>query len=579
MGKIISIKFLLVLIILVASLLRLYKLSVNPPSLFGDELDLGYQAYSILKTGRDYQGNFMPIHFHSIAEWRTPLYLYSAVPTVAVFGISPLGVRLPAAIFGILSVLVIYFLANELVPKKFGKLNLPFGILPAVFLAISPWHIQYSRAGFEVTLLLFLLLLGVWLFLKSLKNGKWLWPSVICLTVTPLVYSTAKLFTPALMILLFILYRKEILTLAKKHLIFAAIGGLIIGIPIIYSTVFGGGTQRFNYISVFSDPTTIPEVGFARQNDARVRGEMGEGLTPNLIDRLIHNKFTFWGDTILKNYLRGYSTDFLFIKGDPDPRHSVGIGELYRIELIALILGFSLFFLGKENDKKVKILILFWLLAGVIPSAITRDGGNHATRLILILPPIIFLVSYGWFEMFRKVSGRNLFGLASIVCALYLLSISLYIHEYLVHYPWYSERWWHAGWTPAVKEIKAVDKDYDRVIISMSGEPAWIFFAANYEFDPATWQKEYPIGNDVEVPGFGSISHIQKFYFGSPDKDTQIYGLGRYIDSKTLYLANAKEVGANLIMEPNRVPEGLKLLKAVPFPSGEPAFYLFAGTR
>ena len=113
----------------------------------------------------------------------------------------------------------------------------------------------------------------------------------------------------------------------------------------------------------------------------------------------------------------------------------------------------------------------------------------------------------------------------------------------------------------------------------MSGEPAWIFFAANYEFDPATWQKEYPIGRDAEVPGFGSVSHIQKFYFGSPDKETQIYGLGRHIDSKTLYLANAKEVGANLIMEPNRVPEGLKLIKAVPFPSGEPAFYLFAGTR
>ena len=89
--KIFSQKFILVLIILFASFLRLYKLSVNPVSLFGDELDLGYQAYSILHTGRDYYGNFMPIHFHSLAEWRTPLYLYSAVPTVAVFGISLLG--------------------------------------------------------------------------------------------------------------------------------------------------------------------------------------------------------------------------------------------------------------------------------------------------------------------------------------------------------------------------------------------------------------------------------------------------------------------------------------------------------
>lgn len=113
----------------------------------------------------------------------------------------------------------------------------------------------------------------------------------------------------------------------------------------------------------------------------------------------------------------------------------------------------------------------------------------------------------------------------------------------------------------------------------MSGEPAWIFFAAYYEYPPALWQAQYPIGRDIDVPGFGKISHTGKFYFGSPDPKVQIYGLGQYIDSKTLYLANAKEMGANLIMEPDRAPKGLKLIKAIPFPSGEPAFYLFAGER
>src|SRR3990172_10493689 len=106
-------KFLLVGILLVASFLRLYKLSVNPVALFGDEFDVGYQAYSVLTTGRDYYGNFMPIHFHSLAEWRTPLYLYSAVPTVAIFGITPLGVRLPAAIFGILSVYIMFLFVRQ----------------------------------------------------------------------------------------------------------------------------------------------------------------------------------------------------------------------------------------------------------------------------------------------------------------------------------------------------------------------------------------------------------------------------------------------------------------------------------
>ena len=81
-------KILLITVLIITAFLRLWKISEVPVSLFGDELDVGYHAYSILKTGRDYSGNFMPIHFKSLAEWRTPLYLYSAVPTVALFGIS-----------------------------------------------------------------------------------------------------------------------------------------------------------------------------------------------------------------------------------------------------------------------------------------------------------------------------------------------------------------------------------------------------------------------------------------------------------------------------------------------------------
>ena len=89
---------LLLSILIFASFIRLWRINEVPVSLFGDELDVGYHAYSILKTGKDYSGNSWPLHFQSLAEWRTPLYLYSAVPTVAIFGISPLGVRLPAII-------------------------------------------------------------------------------------------------------------------------------------------------------------------------------------------------------------------------------------------------------------------------------------------------------------------------------------------------------------------------------------------------------------------------------------------------------------------------------------------------
>lgn len=556
MKKIFNLKFILIFILLIAAFLRLYKLSVNPPSLFGDELDLGYQAYSIIKTGRDYQGNFMPIHFHSLAEWRTPLYLYSAVPTVALFGITPLGVRLPAAIFGILGVFAMYLFVEKLAKNK------SLAILSAFLMAISPWSLQYSRAGFEVTEMLFLLILGLYLFLKSLSDSKWLWLSILFLVLTPWVYSTAKLFTPLLLIFIFIVWRKDILSMKRSSLIKSALVGLIVGLPIVLNTMLGGGTQRIGDISVLNDPNMEQVVG------------QGRALDNN---KYIYNKYTYWGEKIIKNYLQSFSSDFLFLKGDINLRQSIGMGELYLIEIIPLLFGVAFFFFEKGRDNKTKSLMTFWLLFGAVPSALTTGGGTHATRLILILPPIVFFISFGLVALYRLIAQKFKIFFVVGVLSLYGLCMFFYFHEYYVIYPVTSANWWHYGWGPAITEIKSIDSNYDRVIISMKGEPAWIFFAGYYQYDPALWQKEFPIGRDVEVAGFGKISHTGKFYFASPEDSVKIYGLGKYIDSKTLYLANASEDGENLILHPEKTPPGLKLIKAIPFPSGEPAFYLFSG--
>lgn len=548
-----------------ALLLRIYGITKVPPSLFGDELDLGYQAYSILKTGRDYSGNFMPLHFHSLAEWRTPLYLYAAVPTVGIFGISPLGVRLPAVIFGVLGVWGMYLLVSQISDNK------RLALLSSLVLAFNPWHIQYSRAGFEVTMFLAFLIFGMYFFFKGIKNnGSYLWASGLLLVLTPLIYSTAKLFTLLLFVFLFLSYRKSLLKLSKKNLVIGLGVTFVVGLLVSYATLFSGGSQRFNYISVFSDPTIEPEIGVDRLRDAMMRGETGTGLSPKLLDRIIHNKFTFVGERVVNNMITSLSFDFLFVNGDPNPRHMMDdMGMFIKVEIITLALGTLFFFLGgNKEDSKTKILILFWILVGIFPAAITRDGGNHATRLIVVLPALTFLISYG---LNKILSSGKLASLIYVVS--WLVFFGLYIHNYYIHYPYDSERWWHSGWVDAVQQVKKLDSGYDKVIITMADEPAWIFFAGGYEYDPAKWQQEFPIGNDVEVNGFGKISHTGKFYFGSP-KDG-IYSLSSVLDGKTLYLSSAKEIPWNLIQEQTRTPEGLNLLKSVAYPSGEPAFYIF----
>ncbi|MBX4205574.1 glycosyltransferase family 39 protein [Candidatus Microgenomates bacterium] len=564
-------KLILFIILVLASILRIIALDKVPVSMFGDELDVGYQAYSILKTGKDYYGNFMPIHFHSLAEWRTPLYLYSAVPTVAIFGLTEYGVRLPAALFGIFGIWALYLLVKELFKDE------KLALVAAAVLTFSPWHIQYSRAGFEVTQLLFFLILGLYFFFKGLKDGKFLWISAVCFSLTPWVYSTAKLFTPLLVLFLLILYRKELFKTKLKYIVFTFFAFLIVGGPITYSTFFGGGAQRYGYISVFSDPTTEPEVGTARGLDAKARGEVGTGLNPTLLDKAIHNKFTFWGGRVLNNYLQPFSSEFLFNSGDPNPRHTIhGMGVLYKVEFIALTLGLVLFFARKSIDTKNKLFIGFWIMASVIPAAITRDGGNHATRLILLLIPLTILISYGLLEGLNLIKNKKYktFALMSYV-TVFVVCFFFYQHNYWVHNPTYSERWWHAGYKEAIQSVKQIDSKYDKVLVSSAGEPPWIFFAAWYQYDHSSWQKNFPIGNDIELSGIGKVSHIDKFYFGFPDGG--LYDWGHTLDNKILFLATAKQVNVNLIMEPERTPEDLKLLKSIAYPSGEPAFYLFTG--
>src|SRR5258708_39046069 len=92
------------LILFVALALRTYKIDINPPGLTPDEASLGYNAYSILKTGRDEYGTILPVIFKSFGDYKPGLYVYLAVPAVATFGLNETAVRLPRVIAGVFTV-------------------------------------------------------------------------------------------------------------------------------------------------------------------------------------------------------------------------------------------------------------------------------------------------------------------------------------------------------------------------------------------------------------------------------------------------------------------------------------------
>src|SRR5690606_26852543 len=100
-------KLLFVIILIIAFVTRFYDLGVIPVGLSQDETSIGYNAYSILQTGHDEYVKSYPISFRAFGEFTLSGYIYLAVPSIAAFGPTALGVRLPSAIFVLLTVFVL----------------------------------------------------------------------------------------------------------------------------------------------------------------------------------------------------------------------------------------------------------------------------------------------------------------------------------------------------------------------------------------------------------------------------------------------------------------------------------------
>ncbi|MFA6450498.1 MAG: phospholipid carrier-dependent glycosyltransferase, partial [bacterium] len=164
---------------------RVARLDSAPPGFYIDEASFGYNAYSILTTGRDEFGTFLPLYTPSFGTGKNPVYLYATAASVAAFGLNETAVRLPAAVFGALTVLLTYLLGAALTKRR------SVGLLAALFLALSPWHIFFSRFAVETTSMVFFITLGVYLLVRGLERPGALAWGALALGVSLYTYAPA----------------------------------------------------------------------------------------------------------------------------------------------------------------------------------------------------------------------------------------------------------------------------------------------------------------------------------------------------------------------------------------------------
>lgn len=197
-------RLLLALIFIVAAALRLYALGRVPAGFFCDEASVGYNAYSILQTGRDEHGELLPLYFRAFGEYKNPVYIYAASASIAAFGLNEFATRLPAALFGLATIPVAFLLGRRLFDDHTG-------LLAAALLAIAPWHVHFSRIAFELIALPFFFGLGLWLCLEGFASKRRLHYVLggLCLAVSLYTYAVARLFVPVFLAGFALIFRRE----------------------------------------------------------------------------------------------------------------------------------------------------------------------------------------------------------------------------------------------------------------------------------------------------------------------------------------------------------------------------------
>lgn len=458
---------LLVLILLFAFFLRFYQIENNPPSLNWDEAAIGYNAYSILKTGKDEWGEFLPLHFKSYGEYKLPVQVYGSIPGIYIFGLNELGVRITPVIYGVATVALMYFLAIEL----WG--GMAIGIAAAFLLAISPWHIQLTRASFESSFSVFWIVMGIWFLAKGFKSSKWLIWSMIPFVISIYTYNTARVFTPLFLFVILIIYRKVFLKLKKTILISGFIFFICL-LPLIPFYFNSDGNARFKLVSITNEQGLVP----------RINERRGQSSLPEPLPRLIHNKVTYVSAYFIGNYLAHFTPQFLFLEGAGHKQHHVqDVGELYLFQMPLVLLGI---FLLLKKRYAYGGLIFSWLLLSFIPVAITGDSIPHALRTLVAAPVYQFISALGLIFLYQWIKNKlpKIILIISVIIFIFIVAIS--IQKYLVNfytiYPVsYSEDWQY-GYKQVISYVKSNQNKYDLIVITRHyGEPhMFLLFYLNY---------------------------------------------------------------------------------------------------
>lgn len=404
------------LTVLVVSL-RLYQLGEIPQGLTKDEAYYGYDAYSVLKTGRDIWGARYPLRFKSTGEYKLGL-TYLVIPAIKLFDLSELAVRAPSALFGLLTLPVLFM------TLRLFSLSTWLSLLMTVIFAFSPWSFGMSRLFYESNVGLFFIALGFYGLARLLSSSSRLWSALSPLSLAISAYFYGPyLYIGGLLLALYLLLSRR---LGRSWIIY-----LLILTPLLFQLSGGSGLKRL------SQEWALKMPGYAMQTDnARMNCYLSFGRSPVLAKLC----YPFWNKPVNQLYditltaLRTLSPEFLFFKGVNTYITPEDVGA-YPTPLIFLyffgFIAISRRLNARRTNRTPVIFLLLSLLLSILVVSLPGRLELYRDPVGLYLMFVFFALGASWFVKAVGVFSRPV-GL--LILAFYALFILFDQSRYLLTY-------------------------------------------------------------------------------------------------------------------------------------------------
>ncbi len=527
------------LALILALLIRLPFYSQIPRGLNRDEAALGYNAYSLLRSGHDEFGQNWPISITSFGDQKLPGYIYALMPLIAVFNLTAFTTRLPSFLSGLIIIGGLgywSFLATVGTQLKL-KARLTLSWLVMILVAISPWGNHFSRVAYEAHLALALFITGLCAYTlatqtKNLRPQRyWLIGAAILWSLTLLTYHSYHVFIPLFLLGLGLSERKKLLELDRASVVVSLLIGLstvgLLSVGGVWSANFqkNKGITPFNYQSLQLQSFVLRDA---------LPGENA------VYERLLINPVTEAVVRLSQNLVQVPAGSFLFVSGTGHGDHNPGnIPNLHLFTAPFIILG--LLWLWDQRKYLFSRRLALWLAASFVPSALTISP-QHTIRFSPAFPALELLAALGILFLYSHLKltwqKRCFWGILGVIMAVSVLRM---MTMYLSVVPKIASP--NEKFHLLAKTIAQYEPTADQVITqSPSSSPyIWYLFESKYDPQKVNLIQRYP----ADVEGFVHVKQVDKLYVETIDWG-DVFERG-------------KDMNVILIFKPSEIPEEQRL--------------------